>query len=136
MRFEDLDFQPSTRKLRQFALIAAILLLVATALRYRASHELAWLPLAAAIVFAAAGVFAPSAVRLVWIASSVVTFPIGWLVSRLALVLFYFAVITPLAALLRLFRKSPHQDGFERGTETYWTRVTLPEEPRRYFDQF
>ena len=100
---------------------------------------------------------APSAARVIWIAGGVLwllhlafpflrrplyfgwmrlTYPIGWLVSHVALAAIYYLVVTPMGVLLRAVGWNPLQRGFDREAETYWTEENPHRTPEGYFRQY
>ncbi len=72
-------------------------------------------------------------IYLAWIH---LAFPIGWVISHVAMALIYYLVFTPIGLIMRLFGRDPMERRFDRGAETYWTPHQPGEEPARYFRQF
>lgn len=134
--FRDLDLDPTVTRLRQFALFGAALLILAAAVLSRDSLPMAGGFLAVAAILALIGLVRPAAARPLYVAMTLATFPIGWTLSRLMVVVFYYLVLTPIALVLRLFRKTPHEHGHRRDAESYWIESPPAKEPARYFDQF
>lgn len=52
---------------------------------------------------------------------SILTRPLGWLVSHLLLALVFYLVITPLGLVRRLLHRDPLALRFEPGLSSYWT---------------
>lgn len=71
-------------------------------------------------LLAALGVIAPFIIRPLYAALLLLSFPIGWCVSHVALAVVYFLVVTPVGLLIRLFH-DPMARRFERAERTYWT---------------
>jgi hypothetical protein len=85
-------------------------------------------------VLSVAGLIAPRFIRPVYGALMWITFPLGWVMSHVLLRVAYYGVITPVGALVRLFR-DPLERRFDRSADSYW----VPHEPSkrgRYFRQF
>jgi len=59
-------------------------------------------------------------------------------VTQILLVLSFYLLVTPLAAVMRLLRKHPLQLTLDRGASTYWEKRTRekPVEPSDYERQF
>ena len=86
MHWRDLPLNPSRNTLRWFAFFAVIFLSVVAASQYWRGNELAATLLwALAPLIGALGLFFPALLRPVFVGSLIVTFPIGWLVSRVLL---------------------------------------------------
>jgi hypothetical protein len=126
--------KPERRELRTFGIAGAIILLVITALRWRGA--MVWQSGAggggaAALLFLA--LIAPTVLRPLYVALSVITFPIGWVASHVLLAVLFFALITPLGLLLRLF-------GRDRMGRTRKDSYYLPRKPAEdkssYFRQY
>ena len=64
------------------------------------------------------------------------TFPIGWVISHVAMTLIYYLAFTPIGLIMRLFGRDPMERRLDRVAETYWTPHQPGEEPARYFRQF
>jgi hypothetical protein len=142
-----LDLRPDTRKLRQFgatALVAfAILGLV---LRARGAlfgvplgEAAAPLGLALVALGALSGLFAllwPRGNQPLWVALSVATFPLGWVLSYLVLALLFYGLLTPLGVVFRLLGRDPLERRFEPDRASYWKDLAEIDDDERYFRQF
>jgi hypothetical protein len=81
------------------------------------------------------GLVAPSAVRPVFVGSLVLAFPIGWVMTRVLLVLMFTCLITPVALLFRMSGRDIL--GLKRRPEgTYWVAKPAPSDLSSYFRQF
>jgi hypothetical protein len=129
IRFADLDLDPPRARLRNFGFIGAAILLVASFFTFRSL-------LAVALLFALLAAVKPEWLRWPWRVLTIATFPIGWAVSRLFLVLLYFIVITPIALVLRVVRRGPHVHGYAREAETYWIETAAEKKGESYLEQF
>ncbi len=79
-----------------------------------------------------AALIAPKALRLAYLAVTVIGIPIGYVVSHVVLAVIFFGVLTPTGLLLRFFKGDPIHRRWERGRASYFT-ARLPSAPRRYF---
>lgn len=129
------DWNPSARTLRQFALAATILLAaLALSAHARGRSELSVGLLAAlATATAAAGVVRPRALRLPFVLLTLAAFPIGAVLSQVALVVLFFGVITPLGLVARAIR--PDWMRPDRRAEGYWQARRRPRDPASYLRQ-
>jgi hypothetical protein len=138
MTWSDISFAPPARTLRQFAglwLLFFAGLAVSRGLRDGLTSPVLGL-VALALTVGLLGLWRPALVRPVYVAATVLTFPLGWVMSRLLLAALYYGVFTPLGLLFRLLgrdalrlRPCPQQ-------ASYWTAKPAPADVSRYFRQF
>lgn len=137
MKWSDLPLKPTPRMLRQFS--GAWLVAFAGL----ASHR-AWLrhdPGVALVLGAVAllgliGFARPALMRWPFIAATVITFPIGWVISQLVLLLMFLLVITPVGLFMRLRGRDILQLKRPPGNVSLWKRRPERTEPGRYLKQF
>lgn len=92
--------------------------------------------LTAAVAVPIVGWIAPKAMRLVYLGMAYATFPIGFVVSFVILVLVYYLVLTPIGMLLWAFRYDSMCRNFDQGARTYWNPRGASPSPQAYFRQF
>lgn len=63
-------------------------------------------------------------------------YPIGWVVSHVILGLIFYAFLTPVGWLMRLFGYDPMERRFDRSAASYWVERERSADPARYFRQF
>jgi len=129
LRFSDLDLNPDRRRLRQFAGASVVFLCVW-------AWTAAWTLAVAALVVGIAGVFTPQLLRPFYVAAMVLTYPIGWVVSRAALCLLYYGLVTPTGWILRLLRRDRLRLKRPSAGASYWTPRSVEGKPERYLRQF
>lgn len=78
----------------------------------------------------------PPGVRPIYVAMTLLTFPIGFVVSNVILVGLYYFVLTPVGLLLRVFGKDPMQRRLEPEATTYWEKKAPITDVRSYFRQY
>jgi hypothetical protein len=138
MRWSDVQFDPPAKVLRQFAALCLIVLGGLAVWRAYARGE--WGAAAAlgasGLAVGLAGWFRPGAVRPIYVASTVATFPVSWLASWVVSGAVYYGLFAPLAVLFRLTgrdllrRRSPAVSG------SYWEPKPAPSDPGRYLRQY
>ncbi|MDY7095119.1 MAG: SxtJ family membrane protein [Acidobacteriota bacterium] len=74
--------------------------------------------------------------RWLFVAVSVATWPIGWVLSHVLLATVYYLLLTPLGLVLRLTGRDPLQRRREPEPGSYWRRREPTKHPDRYFRQF
>lgn len=81
------------------------------------------------------GLLVPALIRPVFTVAMAITFPIGWVVSRLLLGLMFFGIFTPIALFFKLIgRDALHRRRLAEQT-TYWRPKSTPTNVRSYFRQ-
>jgi len=127
-----LQLQPSDQKLRQFGWIAAVAFPVLAYVLGRA--ELLLLALAAAsLVFS---LLWPRGNKPLFVAMSLVSYPIGFVISHVALAVLFFGILTPVGLLFRLLGRDPLARRFEPGRPSYWIDLPKITSKKDYFKQF
>ena len=142
-----LDLHPDRKQLRQFGFIAlaAFGLLGGVVLWKGGLFGTSFGDSGPAVAYALWGVGVLSAIfsavwpkanRPLFVALSVLAFPIGWALSHVVLAVMFYGVLTPVALLFRVIGRDPLTRKFEPDKKTYW--VDLPEitEKKDYFRQF
>lgn len=148
MSLIDLDLRPDVSRLASFGRFAAAAFGLLAALAWW-RHSVLGVRLspdgARAAVWVLAGLgaaclalswVAPRALRGLWVALSVVAFPIGWVVSHAVLAFLYFGILTPIGVVFRAAGRDVLARRYDRSAPTYWIRRPPPPEPRRYYRQF
>jgi hypothetical protein len=139
-----LEFHPSVRQLRQFSLAALVLLPLLgwlfsgrpTAATWTEFHTALIGSLAAlGAVVALLAFWIPAAVRPVYIAVMLITFPIGLVISELLLLLVWLLLFVPLATIFRLVGRDALDRQFDRSSRTYWRPKRQPPSIDSYFRQ-
>jgi hypothetical protein len=137
MDWSEIPRNPSPATLRRFALLWLVVFAGAAAWQAFGPGNLApaALLLGLALGVGLAGVVSPRRVRWLFVGSTMLTFPAGWLVSHLLLALLFYGVLTPLGLIFRLARRDPLTRRFDPSRESYWTTKPAQEDVRSYFRQ-
>jgi len=140
MHLSDVPWQPSVRVLRQFA---GLFVLIFGGLGCREAFVQDRPLIAAGLLVASAivgtiGIAAPKMLRPLFVGWIVLVFPVGWLVSRLTLLLLFFGLFTPLAIVFRLAGRDPLalRGGAGGHDQSLWERRSERQDVRAYFRQF
>jgi len=139
MSLIEINRYPKQKELRTFATIALIAsVLIATLIYVFKGVEIQW-----AIIIVAAGfvVFTSSFIslkitRTIYLASILVTFPIGWAISMILLTAFYYLLLTPLGLFFRLVGRDPLRRKFDPAVKSYWLSRRQTDNLDRYFHQY
>ncbi len=140
MHLSDVPWQPSARVLRQFA---GLFVLIFGGLGCREAFVQDRPLIAAGLLVASAivgtiGIAAPKMLRPLFVGWIILVFPVGWLVSRLTLLLLFFGLFTPLAIVFRLAGRDPLalRGGAGGYDQSLWERRPERQDVRAYFRQF
>jgi hypothetical protein len=82
------------------------------------------------------GLWRPAWVRPFFVGLTLAGWPIGWVMSHLALALVYYLVITPVGLTFRLIGRDPLRRALDRQAVTYWERYNPNRGADRYLRQF
>lgn len=74
--------------------------------------------------------------RIIYLGLTMLTLPIGFVVSFILLAAFYYLVITPIGLVFRLMGRDPLCRKFDNTTDSYWLPHKPAETIDRYFRQF
>jgi len=142
-----LDLRPDSKKLRQFGFVAlgafSLLALLAWlevgvfrgglgAARVAVSAALAGLGLVSGVL---AWLY-PAGNRPLYVALSLVAFPIGLVLSQLLLVFLFVVVIGPFAVARKLWVGDPMRVRYDRDAHSYWTVPKSARSKASYFRQY
>ena len=108
MQWSDIDFNPPSRTVRQFAVLW--LVFFGGLAFWEAASQKPWATLglaAIAVLGGVAGLFKPAPVRPLYAGWMVLVFPLGWAISHVLLALLFFGLFTPLALILKLGGRDP-----------------------------
>jgi hypothetical protein len=132
-----LDLNPTPRRLSEFAVAFALAgALVGLMLAWRGVDPLwAGLVTAIAVAWAAVGWRVPAVGLRTYQGLTLLTYPIGLVVSYVLMAIVYFVILTPLGWLRRAFGGDPLQRRFDRDASSYWTPREGAPELESYFRQ-
>ena len=138
MKWSDLPTNPTPKALRQFAAAWLVCFLAMGAVQcwVKGRPQLGLALAVIAVVIGVAGLVRPTLVRWIFVGWMTLAFPIGWLVSLLALVVMYYGVLTPMAVFLRLRGRDLFNRKPAPGRSTFWAVKEMPRDVRSYFRQY
>jgi len=129
---------PDAKTLRQFAWGWVIFFGALAVGKYAIQHRptpAMWLGITATIGFLL-NFLVPVMFRWIFVVWMVAAYPIGWVISQIALALMFYLIITPVALIFRLTRRDRLRRFKPANATTYWIAKELPTDVRRYFRQF
>ncbi len=134
----DVNWRPSPRELRQFAVMGIAFSGLVAGLVLWKGGSATWAATIAGggVVLGTAGLVTPPLVRPVYVVLMALALPIGWIVSHVLLALIFYGLMTPLGLMLRLLGHDPLRRRFDPGADSYWIPHEPTQETQRYFRQF
>jgi hypothetical protein len=134
----EINWKPDRRMLRHFGLIG---LCFCGAIGGYLAYRDGWTPwsiglASAAVLFGMTALAAPAALKYVFIGLSVVTAPIGYVVSHVILGVLYFGLFTPVRLVQTIIGRDALARRFDRQAPTYWTVRRRRADSASYFRQF
>lgn len=136
MKFIEINWRPTDPQLRQFGLICIAGLPV---LGWVLSGHHTGVTTAAAVAGAVCGLlgwFKPQVLKPLFVGLTVVTFPIGLMVSELIVGMMFLFLFTPVALAFKLIGRDALQRRFDRQAKSYWEPHPATMPAHRYFHQY
>jgi hypothetical protein len=126
---------PARRQLVTFGvtMAAAFALLTAVRIWRRGLDEVAVSALVVAGLFALAAMLIPTALAPVYRGWMRLAGILGWINTRIILVIIFFLIVTPLGMLMRLFRRNPLESPGRNGS--YWTEPPRSSYGDRHYEK-
>lgn len=134
----EINWKPTTRDLRVFALVQLLMaFVVAWLLHRRLGWDAAAIGLAAvSLVLVVVGLASPVLLKPLFLLWMCAAFPVGWVMSHLLLGVVYYVVLTPIGFALRCRGRDTLGLKHRGDAPSYWTARPDPPESPRYFRQF
>ncbi len=138
MQWSDIPLAPPNRTLRQFAVLWIVFFAgLACWHGFFQDHQALAIAFAVlALTIGPLGLVKPQAIRWIFVGSMVVTFPIGWVVSRLVLACLFYGIFTPVGLAFRLMGRDALHRRPRPEEPTYWTAKPAATGPKSYLRQF
>ena len=139
MFLAEINWHPTRKELRTFAIVALIAAILVALLLYQ--FKGVGIPWGAVIISLGAAILlssfiSPRFTRVIYLGLILATRPIGLLMSFLLLTIFYFGLLTPLALVFRLIGRDTLNRKFDPDTDSYWITHRKPDNLDRYYNQF
>src|SRR3954462_14511528 len=134
MKLVEVNWNPTSRQLRQFAAICLAALPLLGWIWGGSGHMIGLLAVAGCAI-GLVGVFAPAAIKPIFIALTVITLPIGMVIGELTLLIVFFGVLLPLGLFFRLIKRDALQLKLERTGSTHWQPKKQPSGLASYYRQ-
>lgn len=147
MSLIEVNWKPSRRMCRQFGVGAFVVFgalgawalaqhrIFGFGLSERAAEITGWTLVAAAVVCGLLGIVAPRLLRWAFVGLTLLTLPIGIVVSYVLIAALFYLLFTPIALFFRLIGRDLMHRRFEPSAETYWTERKPATDVKRYLRQ-
>lgn len=139
MSLVQINWNPKHKELRNFGIIALIASLFISLLLYLLKGlGTQWILVIFGIGFIIflSSIISDKLSRIIYLGLTLVTLPIGWLVSFILLAAFYFLLLTPIGLIFRIVGRDMLHRKFDSITDSYWFTRQPPDSNDRYFHQF
>jgi hypothetical protein len=142
------NLSPSRRQLRTFGIICVLVFgalgvlaffkhkLFGHALTMEASTTAAYALWGASLVSGSLTAIAPPALRPLYLALTILTLPIGFVVSHVMMAALYYLVVAPLGIGMRVFGWDPMMRRAEKSRDSYWTKRRARKDAAAYLRQY
>ena len=131
------NIKSSKRDLRKFGLTIGIALIVVSVLLAINGKNSTFYFGALGLLFLVIGLVAPRTLKLlniIWMSISII---LGWLMTRLILIILFYVVLTPIGLLSKLFNKDFLDLKIEKEKQSYWQKRNPKKfDPADYERQF
>jgi hypothetical protein len=128
------NWNPTTRQLRQFGVVCLLLLPMLAWLWSGDSFMIMTLAGIGLLILVVAGVY-PKGVLPLYIALTVITTPIGFVVGEVALFLIYITVFLPIGIVFRVMSRDRLRLRIDRQANSYWQPKRPPRSVASYYRQ-
>ncbi len=78
----------------------------------------------------------PRANRILYVGLTLLTFPIGFVLSYVIMGVLYFLIIGPIAVVMRLLGRDPMHRAYDPTAPSYWSAARPPRDKESYFHQY
>jgi hypothetical protein len=122
--------------LRKFGLSIGTVLIIAAVVLFLFDKSGYIYFAAAGVLFIIPALFFPGNLRLLnklWMILAVL---LGWVMTRVILIILFYLVLTPIALLARLFNKKFIKFGYDKAASTYWEKRDTDISAAQYERQF
>lgn len=142
-----IDWNPTRKNLRIFGAIALVAFGLFGALAHwrigpgsaipaGASGPTAYVLWALAAYAGLCAAMLPTAVKPLYLLLTVVTYPIGFVLSYVLMAAMFYLVVTPVGVLFKIIGRDAMTRRFDPSARSYWIERRPPASVKRYFRQF
>ena len=139
MSLVGINWNPDRKTLGVFRLASVIAtLIIATTLFTVKGVPLKWCVVVAGagVLIWLSGLVSLQLTRSIYVAMTVITLPIGFVVSFVLMAVFYYGLLTPVGLIFRLIGRDVLCRRFDPNATSYWVDHRKATDTKRYFQRF
>ena len=136
MSFVSINWKPSDRQLRQFAIATFVALPLLAWIWTDGSRPVVTALAVCGAVIAVLGWLSPRTIRPVFLALTILMLPLGVVMSEVVLAVVYFGVFLAVGLVFHLMGRDTMTRRFEPNATTYWSEKSMPTGRESYFRQW
>lgn len=136
MKLIDIQWKPSNRQLWQFAHIVLVVLPIIGWIVSRGSSLATAIFATTGAIVAIIGWMRPQVLSPLFVGLSVITYPIGLIVSEILLLLAFFLVVTPIGLITWFIGRDILQRKIDKSAKSYWQDRPAKRDIESYFKQW
>ena len=130
------NIKTDKEQIRQFGIIIGVVLLIIAATIFWTGIQGEWMYFTLGFFFIAIAAAFPNALRLFYVLWMSFAIVLGWLMSRLILLLLYYLVLSPIGLISRLIGKSFLELKIDLSKKSYWNSIENKKSTKDYERQF
>ena len=134
MKLIEINWNPTDRQLRQFAVICMFALPFVGWL-WNGSTKTVGLLATLGFILAILGIFLPAFIKPVFLALTLVASPIGLAVGELSMLFIYYGLFVPIGLVFWLMQRDGLQLKLDQEAESYWQPIENPKGVANYYRQ-
>ena len=105
---------------RNFGIGISIILSIMAVIQWYIDSELYLYIILTAVIILLSGLIVPIILRPLFILFSYLGFILGWIMTRIILIILFYLIFTPIGLLMRLFGKKLLDTSFDKKKESFW----------------
>lgn len=116
-----MNLNPTKKELKKFGLVFSVILLALGFLNLHKGREIAFLCLGLfSLLILLLSILCPKGIKPFYFIITRAGRVIGWINTRVLLILVYYLMLTPMAIIFKLFRKNFLDRSFDKNCQSYW----------------
>lgn len=138
MTHTEINWNPTKRELRIFAVALAFFVCLFTVFVYKltASISVTTGMVGLTVLLLSFGLIQPHHIKPIYLAWMILFYPVRWIVSCLLIAVVYYFVIFPIGSMLRLLGHDLLDSRCDPEAESYWKAKKVIRKKEDYFRQF
>lgn len=138
-----INLKPNEQQLRQFGWISAVGFLVIMTVfgikfQWFENSKMLWpmIFVIGSVLSATLALIYPKGLLPLYLTMMILSFPIGFVVGNVILLILFFLVFAPIGIFFRLIRRDELKIKLEPSMKSYWVKVVPPKSAESYLNQY